>query len=141
MITLMAATPEDLVAVNEIGPQVSQSVRAFFDNRENQQNIQRMLHDAGVRLSTDDAETEESLSEITVVLTGSLQSMTRQQAKERIEALGGRVSSSVSRKTTFVVAGEDPGSKLDRAKELGVDIIDERAFLEVLSKGKTNGKG
>jgi len=67
--------------------------------------------------------------------------MTRQQAKERLEALGGRVSSSVSRKTTFVVAGEDPGSKLDRARELGVEIMDERAFLEMLSKGKTNGKG
>ena len=138
---LMAATAEDLMAVDEIGPQVSQSVRAFFDNPENQKNIERMLHDAGVSLSTDDGDTEESLAEITVVLTGSLASMTRQQAKERVEALGGSVSSSVSRKTTFVVAGKDPGSKLDRAKERGVEIIDERAFLELLSKGKPNGKG
>jgi DNA ligase (NAD+) len=138
---LMSAAIEDLMAVDEIGPQVSQSVRAFFDNPENQKNVHRMLHDAGVTISTEDAEADEPLTEMTIVLTGSLESMTRQQARERIEALGGRVSSSVSRKTTFVVAGKDPGSKLDRAKALGVKILDERGFMEVLSKGKPNEKG
>jgi DNA ligase (NAD+) len=137
---LMSATTEDLMAVDEIGPQVSQSVRAFFDNPENQENVERILHDAGVRLSAEDVEAEGRLAEMTVVLTGSLESMTRQQARERIEALGGRVSASVSRKTAFVVAGKDPGSKLDRAKELDVKILDERGFMEVLSKGKPNEK-
>jgi len=141
LTALMSATAEDLMAVDEIGPQVSQSVRAFFDNPENQKNIQRMLHDAGVRLSTEDVEAQEPLAEMTIVLTGSLESMTREQAKGRIETLGGRVSSSVSRNTSFVVAGRDPGSKLDRAKELGVKILDERAFMEVLSKGKSNEEG
>jgi DNA ligase (NAD+) len=138
LTALMSATIEDLMAIDEIGPQVSQSVRAFFENPENQNNIQRMLHDAGVRISRENAEGEDLLAEMTVVLTGSLVSMTRQQARDRIEALGGKVSSSVSRQTTFVVAGKDPGSKLDRAKELGVEILDERAFMEVLSKGKPN---
>lgn len=141
LTALMSATAEELMAVDEIGPQVSQSVRAFFDNPENQKNVQRMLDDAGVRLSTEDAEAGEHLAEMTIVLTGSLESMTRQQTKDRIEALGGKVSSSVSRKTAFVVAGKDPGSKLDRAKELGVKILDETAFLEVLSKGKPNEEG
>jgi DNA ligase (NAD+) len=141
LTALMSATTEDLMAVDEIGPQVSQSVRAFFDNPENQENIRRMLHDAGVRLSTEDTELEEPLTEMTIVLTGSLESMTREEARDRVEALGGRVTSSVSRKTTFAVAGKDPGSKLDRAKELGVNILDEKAFMEVLSKGKPNEEG
>ncbi|MBW1860305.1 MAG: NAD-dependent DNA ligase LigA, partial [Deltaproteobacteria bacterium] len=133
---LMLATAEDLIAIDEIGPRVSQSVRAFFDNHENQSNIERMLVNAGVRLSTEDAEEEESLAGMTIVLTGSLESMTREQTKDRLEALGAKVSSSVSQKTSFVVAGKDPGSKLDRAKELGVKILDEGALIHLLSRGK-----
>jgi DNA ligase (NAD+) len=141
LTALMSATVEDLMAVDEIGPQVSQSVRAFFDNPENKNNIQRMFHDAGVTISTENAAGEDPLTDMTFVLTGSLGSMTRQQTRDRIEGLGGKVSSSVSRKTTFLVAGRDPGSKLERAKELGVEILDERAFMEVLSKGKPDEKG
>jgi DNA ligase (NAD+) len=100
-----------------------------------------MLHDAGVRLSVEDAAAEEPLADMTIVLTGSLESMTRQQAKDRIEALGGRVSSSVSQKTAFVVVGKDPGSKLAKAKQLGVEVLDEGAFRRLLSKGNTNEKG
>ncbi|MBW2259941.1 MAG: NAD-dependent DNA ligase LigA [Deltaproteobacteria bacterium] len=138
---LMLATAEDLIAIDEIGPRVSQSVRAFFDNHENQSNIERMLVNAGVRLSTEDAEEEESLAGMTIVLTGSLESMTREQTKDRLEALGAKVSSSVSQKTSFVVAGKDPGSKLDRAKELGVKILDEGALIHLLSRGKPYGEG
>jgi len=123
---LMLATAEDLIAIDEIGPRVSQSVRAFFDNHENQSNIERMLVNAGV---------------MTIVLTGSLESMTREQTKDRLEALGAKVSSSVSQKTSFVVAGKDPGSKLDRAKELGVKILDEGALIHLLSRGKPYGEG
>ncbi|NVL91250.1 MAG: NAD-dependent DNA ligase LigA, partial [Desulfobacterales bacterium] len=129
---LMSAAEEDLIAVDEIGPRVSQSVRAFFDNPENHRNIKRMLK-AGVTIETREAATKEALSGKTFVLTGALESMARANAKARIETLGGKVSSLVSRKTTYVIAGKDPGSKLDKAKELGVRIIDEREFIEMIS--------
>jgi DNA ligase (NAD+) len=130
---LMSATPEELMAVDEIGPQVSQSVRAFFDNPENESNIERMLG-AGVTFGTEGAVAHaKPLAGMTIVLTGALESVTRAQAKDRIEALGGKVSSSVSPKTTYVIAGKDPGTKLDRAKDLGVRILEERAFLDLLS--------
>ena len=128
---LMSATAEELIAVDEIGPQVSQSVRAFFENPENLRNIERMLK-AGVKIETEGAAAQEPLDGKTFVLTGALESMTRSQARARIEALGGKVSSSVSRKTSYVVAGKDPGSKLDKAKELGVRILDEKGLIECL---------
>jgi DNA ligase (NAD+) len=129
---LMAATTDELEAVKEIGPQVSQSVRAFFDNPENQRNIERMLG-ASVTLETEEAETKEPLVGMTFVLTGALDSMARTEAKARIEALGGKVARAVSRKTTYVVAGKEPGSKLDKAKQLGVRVLDEKELIEVLS--------
>ncbi len=129
---LMSAATDELMAVDEIGPRVSESVRAFFENLENQGNIKRMLK-AGVTIETREAATKEALSGKTFVLTGALESMTRSQATDRIEAMGGRVSSSVSRKTTYMVAGKDPGSKLDKAKELGVGILNEKEFIEISS--------
>ncbi|MES0362381.1 MAG: NAD-dependent DNA ligase LigA [Desulfobacteria bacterium] len=132
---LMSATGEDFVAIDEIGPQVSHSVRAFFDNPENQRNIKRMIEEAGITFATDETSAEEPLAGQTIVLTGALESMTRAEVKARIEALGGNVSSSVSRKTTYVVAGKDPGSKLDRAKELGITILDQEELTGLLSQG------
>jgi DNA ligase (NAD+) len=132
---LMSASDEDLIAIDEIGPQVSHSVRAFFDNPENQRNIERMIEEAGVTFATEKAMAEEPLAGKTIVLTGALESMTRAEVKARIEAMGGNVSSSVSRKTTYVVAGKDPGSKLDKAKELGITVLDEEEFAELLSQG------
>ena len=129
---LMSATADELMAVDEIGPQVSQSVGAFFDNAENQRNIARML-EAGVTIQSEQAGTlKEALAGKTFVLTGALESMTRSQAKARIEALGGKVSSSVSRRVTYVVVGKEPGSKLDRAKQLGITILDEKGLIECL---------
>ncbi len=127
---LVGASKEELEAVRGIGKEISQSVRAFFENPENRRNIQRMLR-AGVTLETDEAPISEPLAGRTFVLTGALDSMTRSQAKARIEALGGKVSSSVSRKTAYVVAGKDPGSKFDKAKEIGVKILDEKEFIEM----------
>ncbi len=132
---LMSATGEDLIAIDEIGPQVSHSVRAFFDNPENQRNVERMIEEAGVTFATEETSAEEPLADKTIVLTGGLESMTRAEVKARIEALGGNVSSSVSRKTTYVVAGKDPGSKLDKAKELGITVLNEEEFTELLSQG------
>jgi DNA ligase (NAD+) len=128
---LMSASAEELMAVDEIGPQVSQSVRAFFENPENRGNIERML-EAGVQIETEGSAAQEPLAGKTFVLTGALESMTRSQVRARIEALGGKVGSSVSRKTSYVVAGKDPGSKLDKAKELGVRILDEEGLIECL---------
>lgn len=127
---LMAATPDELKAVKEIGPQVSESVRAFFENPENQRNIERMLK-TGVTFEIEEA-VNEILAGKTFVLTGTLDSMTRSEAKARIEALGGKVSASVSRKASYVVAGKDPGSKFDKAKQLEVKILDEKQFIEIV---------
>lgn len=135
---LISANADELIAVDEIGPQVSESVRAFFDGPENKRSIERML-DAGVTFKPEGALMDEQpLADKTFVLTGALDSMTRSEAKARIEALGGKVSVSVSRKTTYVVAGKDPGSKLDKARELGVTILDERVFTE-MSMGQLAG--
>jgi DNA ligase (NAD+) len=129
--TIMSATVEDLVAVHEIGPQVSESVRAFFDTPENRKNIESML-EAGVEVAeAEDAPGDGGLSGATFVLTGTLDSMTRSEAKARIEALSGKVTSAVSRRTTYVVAGNEPGSKLDKARKLGIRILSEDELLDM----------
>jgi DNA ligase (NAD+) len=129
---LMSATAEALIATEEIGPQVSQSVRAFLENPENQSNIEQMLG-AGVSIRDEERIADEALAGMTFVLTGALESMTRGEAKARIEALGGKVSSSVSPKTTCVVAGKDPGSKLEKARQLGLRVLDEAQFVKMVS--------
>ncbi len=134
---LMSATADELMAADEIGPQVSESVRVFFDNTENRKNIAQML-EAGLAIETEqENRANQVLAGKTFVLTGTLESMTRSQAKARIEALGGKVSSSVSRKVSCVVVGKEPGSKLDRAKELGISIVDEKALIECLKDPQT----
>jgi DNA ligase (NAD+) len=129
---LMSATGEELEDVKGIGEQISQSVKAFLENPENQTNIKRIL-EAGVTIEIQEQAVRAALAGKTFVLTGTLESMTRSEAKARIEALGGRTNSSVSSKTSFVVTGEDPGSKLDKAKMLGVTILHEREFIDMLS--------
>ena len=132
---LEKATGEELVAVHEIGPEVAGSVRDFFDREENIEALENLLA-AGITFEQSD-ETEDagtSFAGMTFVLTGAMDSFTRNEAKAQIEARGGRVASSVSKKTNYVVAGADPGSKLDKARELGVEIIDEVAFGKLLEK-------
>jgi DNA ligase (NAD+) len=133
MDALMAASEEELQAVNEIGPRVSQSIRDFFDEPKNVALVER-LRKADLKFEGTKKERATTLAGKTFVLTGTLERHTRDEAKKLIEDAGGRVSGSVSKKTDYVVAGEDAGSKLDKAKGLGVSVIDEKQ-MEELVKG------
>jgi DNA ligase (NAD+) len=130
------ATVEELDAVHEIGLTMAQSIRDWFDDQGNK-DLCRRLRDAGVRIESEKASLGvgtdiEKFAGKQFVLTGSLPGITRDEARALIEGSGGRVTSSVSKKTDFVVAGSDPGSKLDKAVELGVTVIDEAEFKKML---------
>ena len=131
---LGAASVEDLDAIHEIGLTVAQSVRDWFDDAGNVELCQR-LGKAGVRTELESVAGEtrdEAFAGQQFVLTGKMETLTRDEARELIEARGGRVTSSVSKKTDYVVAGADAGSKLDKAQTLGLRVIDEAALREML---------
>ena len=133
---IMVASEEALLQVPDVGPVVAHSIRTFFDQPHNRE-VAQALREAGIQWPEGEAlaPTEMPLSGITVVLTGTLQSMGRDEAKEKLEALGAKVAGSVSKKTHYVVAGLEAGSKLDKAKELGVPVLDD-AGLAVLLTGE-----
>ncbi len=131
---LAAMTVEQLTALDTIGPNMAASVTLYFQQEKNRELVNR-LRAAGVNCSGDkdqESEAPRPLTGKTYVLTGSLEEFTRDQAQEYIEKLGGKVSSSVSKKTAAVIAGKEPGSKFNKAQQLGIDIIDEAAFLKML---------
>ncbi|MBO6792601.1 MAG: NAD-dependent DNA ligase LigA [Balneolaceae bacterium] len=131
---LQAATEEELLAVDAIGPRIAESVIQFFTNEINT-NIVARLQAAGLQFEMEEQEMASSkLEGKTVVLTGSLPSLSRKQASEIIEKHGGKTSSSVSKKTDFVLAGESAGSKLAKAQDLGITIWDEAEFLNFLGE-------
>jgi DNA ligase (NAD+) len=131
---LQKSGTEELTGVREIGPVVAESIQAFFSNEENLRVLEK-LRQAGVQFPVmKEKKKHQPLAGQTFVLTGGLSSLTRDQAKISIEQLGGRVASSVSGKTNVVVVGQDPGSKLDRARELGIKIIDENEFKKLIAK-------
>ncbi len=131
---LMDASEDRIDDVPEIGPEIAATVREWFDEEENVALIEK-LRSAGVRMADDRpqvADAPRPLAGQTIVLTGGLESLSREEASARAEAAGARVASSVSKKTAFVVAGENPGTKLAKAEALGVDVVDEAEFLKRL---------
>jgi DNA ligase (NAD+) len=125
------ASVEDLAAVPDVGPVVARSIRKFFDQEQNKQVIEKLraagINPRAARVTAENAE----VAEKTFVFTGALDTMTRDDAEEIVTRLGGKPSSSVSKKTDFVVAGEKAGSKLDKARELGVAVISEEEFRKM----------
>ncbi|MBP9728651.1 MAG: NAD-dependent DNA ligase LigA, partial [Gammaproteobacteria bacterium] len=133
--TLRQATPELLEAIPNVGPVVAYHIHTFFASQANQQVIEALIA-AGVHLSSHsqaDGHPAYPLEGQTFVITGTLKQLSRDEAKDRLEALGAKVVDSVSKKTTKVVVGSDPGSKLVKAKALGIEVIDEAAFLALTS--------
>ncbi len=129
---LSEATEEEIESIHEIGPSISKSVKRFFSDENNSKLIER-LNKAGINFSLEKKETESSKFQGKYfVLTGTLFSMSREEAKEKIEKNGGHVSSSVSRNTHYVIAGENSGSKLDKAQKLDITILTEEQFLELI---------
>ena len=133
MDALMKASEEELQQVNEIGPRVSASIREFFDEPKNVALVER-LREAGLTFKGKKKQRGTTLAGKTFVLTGTLARHTRDEAKKLIEDAGGKVAGSVSKKTDYVVAGAEAGSKLDKARELGVGVIGEKE-MEGLVKG------
>jgi DNA ligase (NAD+) len=132
MDKLMEASEEELVEVNEVGPRIAASIREFFAEEKNRKLIER-LREAGLTFTGKRTVRSTQLSGLTFVLTGTLPTYSRDDAKKMIEDAGGKVSGSVSKKTSFVVAGEDAGSKLDKATALGVKTITEAELLAMLA--------
>lgn len=131
---LKSASPEEIQSVNEIGPKIAESVHTYLKDAGNSALIGR-LREAGLNLKnekTASAESNDNFKGKTFVLTGTLEKYKREQAQELIENGGGKVSSSVSKKTDYVLAGADPGSKLEKAMSLGVKVIDESEFEKML---------
>jgi DNA ligase (NAD+) len=135
---VMAASAEELERVEEVGPRISQAILEFFSDKENRKLVQR-LESAGVDMTAEKKQRSAQLAGLTFVLTGTLPKMTRDEAKEKIESAGGKTAGSVSKKTSYVVAGEEAGSKLDKARELKVQVIDEEELLALL-EGKAAAK-
>src|SRR5690606_13852017 len=129
---LRAASEEDISAVDGIGPRIAAAVHAFFRNPEQAALVDRLV-DAGLT-TTDDrkAPKGDAFAGKTLVLTGTLPTLTRSEAEALIEAHGGKTSGSVSKKTDYVLAGDSAGSKLDKARALGIPIIDEPEFFRIL---------
>jgi DNA ligase (NAD+) len=133
LAALAKAPVEEIEGIHEVGPVVAASVHTWFRDPANQRLVKR-LAEAGLRFDEGEATAGSlSLQGLQIVLTGTLESMTRDEAKAEIEARGGRVTSSVSKKTSYVVAGSEAGSKLEKAKELGVPTLDEAGFRALLA--------
>jgi len=131
MDALMAATADELERVDEVGPRISQAILEFFERPANRALV-ASLQRAGVDMTAETKKRTTQLAGLTFVLTGTLPTLTRDEAKQKIEAAGGKTAGSVSKKTSYVVAGEEAGSKLDKAHKLKIPVIDEPGLLALL---------
>lgn len=132
--SFLKLTNEELLTVEEIGPETASSVAAFLGDESERALVQQLLaHGVHPEAVVVNHERGSTLAGLTFVLTGTFATMSRKEAEERIQAVGGKVSSSVSKKTNYVVAGESAGSKLEAAKKLGVEVISEERLLEMLA--------
>jgi DNA ligase (NAD+) len=133
---LAAASDQDIMQIEGIGPEIAGSVVGWFDDPDNIQLIDK-FRAAGVRMEDPMPENEGSdlLAGLTVVITGSLEGFSRSEAKAAVEALGGKVTGSVSGKTSALIAGASPGSKRAKAEDLGIPVLEEAAFLRLLDEG------
>ncbi|MCU1295211.1 MAG: ligase, NAD-dependent, partial [Bryobacterales bacterium] len=137
---IAGASTEQLQEADEIGPKVAAAIVDFFGEEQNRELVER-LRAAGLQFTAERQRKKKGpLTDLTFVLTGTLPTLKRDEAKERIEAAGGKVAGSVSSKTSYVVAGEEAGSKLDKARQLGVEIIDEDHLLSILDRGVADGR-
>ncbi|MDR3739637.1 MAG: NAD-dependent DNA ligase LigA [Terracidiphilus sp.] len=130
---LRAATKEELERVNEVGPRVAEAILEFFAREKNRELVEH-LHAAGIEMTAEKKQRSTQLAGLTFVLTGTLPTLTRDEAKARIEAAGGKTVGSVSKKTSYVVAGEEAGSKLEKAQALGVPVLDEAELMRLLEE-------
>jgi DNA ligase (NAD+) len=128
---IAAADEEELQSAEEVGPKVARSIHQFCKEKHNRDLVEK-LRDAAFTFTYAVKKKSGPLRGLTFVLTGTFPSLSREEAKERIESAGGKVAGSVSKKTNFIVAGEEAGSKLDKARELGTEVIDEARLLEMI---------
>jgi DNA ligase (NAD+) len=130
---LVSAGQEELAEIDQIGPVMAESVCEYFSDAENSRVIRRML-EAGVKPEPPQTRRSGKLAGKTVVVTGTLENFSRQQAQQAIRQAGAKASGSVGRKTDFVLAGKNAGSKLDKAAKLGVEVITEEQFMEMIAE-------
>jgi len=131
---LMQASAEELAYAEHVGPRISQAILEFFAQPANRALVASLRH-AGVDMTAEKKQCSAQLAGLTFVLTGTLPTLTRDEAKQKIEASGGKTAGSVSKKTNYVVAGEEAGSKLDKARELKIPVIDEAGLLVMIEAG------
>jgi len=131
----LRATEEKLLAVREVGPELAQSVVGFFGDQGNREVLDR-LQKAGLSIVETAVDETAKLKDLTFVFTGALETFTRDEARDLVESLGGRTSSDVSKTVDYVVVGKDPGSKYDRARELGITVLSESQFREMVGRGQ-----
>jgi DNA ligase (NAD+) len=132
MHALMDASFDDLLTVKDVGPVVADSITSFMEEAHNREVIEQLLA-SGMQLSVEEKVISAAVAGKTFVLTGTFPTMTRDEAKGLLEKAGAKVAGSVSKKTDYVVAGTDAGSKLTKAEELGVPVIDEASMLLLLA--------
>ena len=137
MQALMTAAPEDIAAIDGVGPKIAASVHEFFSIKKNVAVVER-LREAGVVLEeeVEEPDAPQTLAGLTFVLTGTLQNYKRTEAAKLLEAMGAKCTGSVSKKTSYVIAGEAAGSKLTKAEQLGVPVLDESALVQILTTGQ-----